>query len=294
MGDSDKGSIISIDLGDWSKPANTLIKKCDGALGELFKPHQIVRVAQAEVEADKIRAVGQIEITDLQRRAVTRFVAEEAKKQQNIEAIMFKALPDVSADAKPEEVEDDWISNFFDKSRLISDEEMQSLWAKILAGEANTPGGFSKRTVNLVASLDKSDAALFSSLCSFVFYINGAHYPVVLDCQDQIYQRAGLPFPRLAHLESAGLIHFSVIPRFTLTDLGRNTPLHLADQRLVVRFPGEYPPYKLDFGEVVLTRAGLELGHLSGAQPTEGLLDYVKGYWGRSGLQIEGAASAAE
>lgn len=30
---------------------------------------------------------------------------------------------------------------------------MQTLWARILAGEANAPGKFSKRTVNLVGSL---------------------------------------------------------------------------------------------------------------------------------------------
>jgi hypothetical protein len=75
-----------------------------------------------------------------------------------------KALPEVSPEAKPESMEDDWIANFFDKCRLISDEEMQSLWARILAEEANASGRFSKRTVDLVGTLDKSDALLFAQL----------------------------------------------------------------------------------------------------------------------------------
>lgn len=70
---------------------------------------------------------------------MSRLFAEEAKKQANIEAITLKALPDVKPEAKTEGVEDDWIANFFDKCRLISDEQMQSLWARILAGEANSP-----------------------------------------------------------------------------------------------------------------------------------------------------------
>jgi hypothetical protein len=41
--------------------------------------------------------------------------------------------------------------------------EMQNLWAQVLAGEANSPGTYSKRTVNFLSSLDKKDAALIYS-----------------------------------------------------------------------------------------------------------------------------------
>ena len=191
-----------------SKPANTLIKKISGAIGGLYKPFQIRRVAQAEADADRIRAATQIEITELQHRAMSRLFAEEAKKQHNIEAITLKVLPDIRPESQPENVEDDWIADFFDKCRLISDEEMQSLWARILAGEANSPGKFSKRTVNLVGSLDKSDAMLFSQLCGFVFMI-GNPTPLIYDLSHKIYTDAQVNFSSVAHLESTGLIHFS-------------------------------------------------------------------------------------
>jgi Protein of unknown function (DUF2806) len=41
--------------------------------------------------------------------------------------------------AKPENLEKDWISNFFDKSKQTSDEAMRKLWSSILASEANNP-----------------------------------------------------------------------------------------------------------------------------------------------------------
>ena len=44
---------------------------------------------------------------------------------------------------------------------------MQILWARVLAGEANAPGTYSKRTVNLLSDFDKSDAELFTKLCGF-------------------------------------------------------------------------------------------------------------------------------
>ena len=102
---------------------------------------------------------------------VFRFVAEEARKQDNIEKITQKAIPQLEKSSNPKNIEDDWIVNFFDKCRIISDDEMQSLWARVLAGEANSPGRYSKRTVNFLNSLDKVDANLFTALCGFGWQI---------------------------------------------------------------------------------------------------------------------------
>jgi hypothetical protein len=43
-------------LGDLSKPATVLIEKISDAVGGIFKPYQIVRVAKAEAEANRIQA----------------------------------------------------------------------------------------------------------------------------------------------------------------------------------------------------------------------------------------------
>ena len=166
MSGDNPGTNITL-AGDLSKPATVLLEKIFSALGGYFEPFQIRRIAHAKADAAKIAATADIEITELQQRAIRRFVAEETKKQDNMESITAKALPQIGDDAKTENVEDDWITNFFDKCRLISDEEMQTLWSKVLAGEANSPGRFSRRTVNFMASLSKSDAALFSTLCGF-------------------------------------------------------------------------------------------------------------------------------
>ena len=187
-----------------------LIEKISDAVGGLFKPYQIVRVAKAEAEAECIRAESEIQISDLQRRAFYRFLEEEAKKQKNIEEIARQALPQLDDKSKPEQLEDDWITNFFDKCRLISDSEMQSLWSRVLAGEANAPGSYTKRTVNFLSSLDKSDAQLFTSLCNFGWMIAGVS-PLIYDVQAAIYNKWGINFNSLSHLDSIGLIQFDNI-----------------------------------------------------------------------------------
>ena len=285
MGDSGNTSLIN--LGDLSKPANTLIEKISDAIGGLYKPFQIRRVAQAEADADKIRTVTNIEMTELQHRAMSRLFAEEAKKQNNIEAITVKALPDINPEARPEDVENDWIANFFDKCRLISDEEMQSLWARILAGEASSPGKFSKRTVNLVGSLDKSDATLFSKLCGFVFMVAGPT-AVVFDFNHKIYNDVGVNFGSLSHLESAGLIHLDPLSSYLRGGLGHKGFIQYFDSRVWIEFPQERTEgNQLNVGHVLLTKAGTELATLSGAQPREGFVEFAKEHWKSFGIKTE-------
>ncbi len=93
-----------IDLGELSKPATTLIRKVSAAVGGLFEPYQRVRLAKADVKADLIRAEGEIRVTELHRRAVQRFVEEEALHQQNMEATAAKAVPLLADEARPEEI----------------------------------------------------------------------------------------------------------------------------------------------------------------------------------------------
>ncbi len=79
------GSLIN--LGELSKPVSVLIEKISDAVGGVFLPYQIKRVAKAEADAALIKLGAEIEMTDLQRRAMHRMVHEEAQRQANIESI---------------------------------------------------------------------------------------------------------------------------------------------------------------------------------------------------------------
>ena len=189
MSEANPNSLIN--LGDLSKPADTLIKKVSKAVGGIFAPYQIKRVAKAEAEAALIKAQTEIQITDLHLRAMRRFVEEEAKHQKNMEDITAKALPQLNGKADPSKVEDDWITNFFNKCRIVSDDEMQGLWSRILAGESNSPGTYSKRTVNFLSDLDKRDAETFTRLCGFGWVIVGFN-PLIYDVKHPIYNNQGI------------------------------------------------------------------------------------------------------
>jgi hypothetical protein len=239
-----------INLGDISEPAKVLIEKIANAIGEIYKPYQITRVAQAQAEAKKIEALSKIEINEIQRRALTRFVAEEAKKQDNIEKITQNAIPLLDAMSNPKNMDDDWITNFFDKCRIISDTQMQTIWSKILAGEANSPGTYSKRTVSFLSSASKNEAQLFTELCNFVWYAND-FFPLILDFDDSIYHSHGIRFESLSQLDDIGLISFNPVG-FINRKLPRFAEIYYQKRSLFIDFK-KPEDNTLPLGTVILT-----------------------------------------
>jgi len=286
------GDKALINVGDFAKPVNTLLEKISDAIGGFYRPHQIVRLAEAEGEAEKIRAVTQIEITELQRRAMRRFIAEEAKRQQNMESITAKALPGVVEQANPENVDDDWITHFFDKCRLISDEQMQDIWARLLAGEANVPGSYSRATIALLASLDKSDAAMFSLLAGFTVSTSEP-IPLIYDHNDEFYTSRGIQFEMLSHLDTLGLIDFSSFAGFSLQGLKQKGYITYGGQRLYLEFPS---PEKntMQIGKVLFTRAGKELVRVCHQTIHAGFPEYLGTRWRSLGYKTEPGTETVE
>ena len=273
----DDKSISVVNLGPLSKPADTLIKKVSSAVGGLFEPWQIERVAKAQAKADLIKAQSEIQITDLHRRAMHRFVEEEAQRQENMEKITEKALPQLEDKSDPSQMENDWVTNFFDKSRIISDNEMQGIWAKVLAGEANAPGTYSKRTVNFLGDLDKSDAELFQNLCSFGWLV-GAFTPLIFDSEAEIYNKKGINFNSLTHLDSIGLIQFQSLSGFKRIGLPKNFDAFYCGKPLFLELPKE-EKNDISIGKILLTKLGQELVSVCVAPGVDGFVDYVKEQW---------------
>jgi hypothetical protein len=270
-----------INLDALTKPAVVLIEKISDAVGGIAKPWQIVRVAKAEANAERIKAESRM-LSDLEIRAMNRFLTEEAKRQSNIEVIAQKALPLVGEQAKPENVEDDWITNFFDKCRIVSDDQMQNLWSRILAGEANSPGAFSRKTVNLVADLGKGDAELFTALCGFTWEI-GDMVPIVFHYRDHIYSRQGIHFDSLRHLESLGLLQFGGSGHFQTTGLSKKLSVSYYGKTVELVLPRDADNQIL-VGQVLLTRMGTELATVTGSGPVDGFFEFVYDRWAGQGL----------
>ena len=271
-------SFAIVNLDGLSAPATALIERVSEAVGGIFKPFQIKRVAEADAQAARIHAESEIKITELHQRAMHRLVNEEARKQENMEAITKMALPLLGGKSQPQNLEADWITNFFDKCRIVSDIEMQQLWAKVLAGEANAPGRYSKRTINFLGSLGKEEANLFMTLCRFGWTIGDSFCPLVWDYQNELYTQNGINFSVLLHLESIGLITFNHIITFAQEKLPKQVISDYNGQWINLTFQNGISN-TLDIGHVLLTSIGAQIALIANPSPVDGFFDYVLTKW---------------
>ena len=280
-----------IDVGGLAKPATALINRVSEAIGGIAKPGQIVRVAKAEgkakgikntarvekaaarAEVAKIEAATRIEISAMEARGLRRMVTEEGINQKNIEDITTKAILHLSADAEPEELDQDFIRRLFDRARLTSDDEMQELWAKVLAGEANAKGSYSKRTVDVVSQLEKSDAELFGRFCSHVWEINVLQPLVFFENKSPEDRKSHeIVYSELLHLDDIGLVSFSSATNLIIGSMPERYKVKYfgVDVNVIDERPNTV---KLNVGHVALTDVGSQLFNIVNARGHKSILN---------------------
>ena len=64
---------------------------------------------------------------------------------------------------------EDFDMMFFDKAKYVSDELLQTIFAKILANEINNPGSISPRALNTLSCLSSAQLKGFKFLCGTIF-----------------------------------------------------------------------------------------------------------------------------
>lgn len=156
--------------------------KIINTLANLFKTRLEASLkASAESDAALIKEKGRHELILLQAENKALEIAKlsglKGVYQTNVKSIIFKAIQlanEINANPSEETVDSGWILSFIDCAKNISNEEIQNLWSKILAGEINLPGSFSLRTLELLKQISKKEADLFAEFCSYLLVIEGS------------------------------------------------------------------------------------------------------------------------
>lgn len=99
-------------------------------------------------------------------RAESRANFKEEQKQLNIESITIIAAEALQNETEvtDEPLDKDWTTRFFNIAEDVSNEEMQALWGRILAGEIKKPKSYSLRTLELLKNMSKDEAECFSKV----------------------------------------------------------------------------------------------------------------------------------
>lgn len=224
----DVNGLAVSDLLGTSQPATKLIECVSGAIGKIYEPTHIKRMAKAkrfELEqlGEQIEnrmylptkyeggelTIDTTEQSDLLIRAQQRLLYQETQKQQNIESVVAHAYDELEHEvqASEEPVDEDWILRFFNSVEDISNEDMQKLWGKVLAGEVKQPGTFSLRTLNALKNLTKEEAKLFEKISNFAIEIEG--HCIIMTSKKM--QESYYHYSEILRLEECGFINAAAL-----------------------------------------------------------------------------------
>lgn len=103
--------------------------------------------------------------------------------------------------------ENDFFWNTIEHAKTISDEDVQELVAKILAGEYNEPGSYSMSLLQTLKMLGKYEIKLFERICSLC--VDTGLIPQIVfsrpESIEPIMKSLGIDFGSLQELQSLGL-----------------------------------------------------------------------------------------
>ena len=177
---------------------------------------RIIVAAQAEARDALVSNVsdvqGEIDIAETVRQ---RIQFQEEKRHRNIGSVVGQTAELLGDKEVPnQEPNHDWTARFFNYIQDVSSEEMQLLWAKVLAGQIEQPGSVSIRALSILRNLDQAGARLFQTLRSacVTLALDGGH---ILDARvpslgrnaaENSLEQFGLRFANLNILNEHGLI----------------------------------------------------------------------------------------
>ena len=267
-----------VNLGKLAEPINTLITKIADAAGILYEPTRIRKKAQAEADAALIAATNQLKLDDLSQRALKRFVKEESIKQSNIESILEKSFPEITESAEPSLLSNEWLLFFFERAKYASDDEMQTIWAKILAGETNHHGSFSKSTLRILSEMSQDDATTFMKSIAFSFKVDNENKFFIYDFNDEIVKKNGLTFDSINRLNILGLLSCSSNYGYYLSELPQNLSASYSNKKIEIIFKSK-KSCTLNCGQVIISQSGDELLKICSPNYSDEIFNYVYQKW---------------
>ena len=172
------------------------------------------------------------------------------------------------------EPDPDWTARFFNSAQDVSSEDLQNLWARILAGEIESPGRTSLRTLSILKDMTQGEARQFLDLMQFRIrnFIFQEGFQRIAD---------DVEVSSIVHLSHVGLFYsgFTAIPRIELNDQGTYSVEHYG-HILIIEGAARGEIDLMD--TIPLTSSGQELAGFCKHEPN---LEYLSSFAGFLGTQ---------
>ena len=259
-----------------NKPINKLIDSVSGAIGKAYQPRHIRKMAEAKAYeikmiSEQLRENSDVPIIydakgismdttnfeDLAKRASSRLAYQEIKKQENIDSVVDNAYSELEGKEleSEENVDNDWMIRFINSVEDISNEKMQIIWGKILAGEIINPNSVSLRTLDILRNLSKNEAKLFEKICNYI--INERY----IYNDDDILKKYEIIYADMLNLADYGLINSSMLLSNNI-NINENEVMLFKNDEYIVMAKSNTENIEISLPIFLLSEAGKELSKI--------------------------------
>jgi uncharacterized repeat protein (TIGR03899 family) len=290
------------DLIGLSEPLKKFIEVVSQGIGALSKPYLIRKTAEAKAyelkviaesikgNQENLKQIGyseeKLSLTSidgesirqeltLEERTQQRVDFKEQKRQQNIENITQKAAENLESEpsVSEEPVDEDWTTRFFNYAEDISNEEMQEIWARILAGEIKQPKSYSLRTLDILRNLSTDEAAIFMKFAKLAVTSSRTTFILSFKKHKLLEEKYGLNYSDRLLLEELGFITANdlVFQMMATKDRPGKSVFTVGNYCIIQEKLPNKPQHQLEV--LVFTKIGRQLLSLVNVSPD---LDYVQ------------------
>lgn len=265
------------------KPFEELIEVISNGIGILYRPRSIRKEADAKayeigiIENAKAKAISEGKEIEAETyiRIQERLLFTELERQKNIDNVVEIAAEQLGQEntISEEPVNKDWSKRFFDIVEDISDEEMQEIWGRILAGEIKKPESYSLRTLELLKNLSKKEAETFMKFASLAINSSGVSFIINFKNEKVLEETYKLNFGDRLLLEELGFLTANDLQFKILATKDQKAQLYFVTGNKIVSLekPANQPEQQLQV--LVFTKIGQELLKLVNSSSN---LDYIQ------------------
>lgn len=175
-----------------------------GVIGAIYLPRRTKEVTKAQ-EFEKLRA-GLLQDTVEEMVKNHWITYSDLYKIKNYKAIAQKADEYLDSKGVHESIQNqsfEWHARFYENGGNISNEDVQVIWAKILAREIMNPGSCSLRTLDCIKNLSKEEALLFERIARFSYDTGKS---VILPVFESVFNQHSITYDELFKLDDCGLL----------------------------------------------------------------------------------------
>lgn len=169
----------------------------------------------------------------------------------------------------------DWFMRYYEAAGNVSDNDMQDIWAKVLAGEIENPSFFSLKIIDVLRNMRKSDAELFVRFCEFSFDRGSGN--IFLPNYDEYLKKSGITYSNIMRLNEMGLIFNDALLTLNF-ELAEEPKIILMNGNLIMTLATQAEKSKKGrIKQYPFTKVGKELATLVSAYSSdESFIDFGK------------------